>query len=553
MAPCATFSFTNGEAMAAMERGDMVPWEGTIVVEGIESGDYRVIEPGALTFRTLPLPLMAMFENPVGGGGHDGAQLAGRIDTIERRENGEIFATGVIDPTAPGGSTLIRALDRNLMRGVSVDLDTIAFVNGGGRGGPQRKTITSGRISGVTATPFQAFMEATIGLSISTESNEALAASGASRVTARVWTPIDPIESLIASAGATIPVDPPAAWFDQMAVDGVTPLTVTQQGRVYGHVAAFGSCHIGFGKCEPVPRSRTNYAAFRTGSVVTAEGTTVRTGPIVMDTVHPDLRWQASDAQAFYADTGCTVADVVAYEDKFGIMVVGALRPTATPENIRAFRASDISPDWRTVNGQRRECCAMLAVNNSGFKVPQSLVASAGALPTEPGEASVLYDNDGDVLAMVASGGSIEPDEQCGCDETEIEAGTEFAVDDDRRAAAHAALDVFMLDTPASVRQFGKARQFDESKITRGSGGRFFGPKGGKPGVQQPQPGSKGRKFKGRAKKAVPRPDAPDFEEDESPMKSPNGAKLVDFHKTGGKGIAIYEDGAVYDGKGWQS
>ena len=439
----ATFSTTGGAAVDMLSRGEMIPWAGTIVVEGPVSGDRRTIAEGALTWPDLPLPLMAQWANPVGGDGHDGAVLAGRIDTIERLEGGKVFATGWIDPAAPGGPTLVNALDKQLMRGISVDLDDVDMFAAKTARGPG-KVISAGRVRGATATPFQAFVEATIELT--NDESVALAASGRRpRRTARVWTPYDPIETLAesidhgalvasGSRSTKIPVDPPKAWFEKRDLTEYTPLTITADGQVFGHIAQWGTCHISFGRCVPVPRSQTNYAAFRNGSVVTAEGDTIRTGPLVMDTVHPDLKWRASDAMAFYAHSGSAMADVVPYEDKYGIQLAGALRPDVTGAQLRALRGSDISPDWRTVNGRHNECVALLAVNNSGFK-PQlkALAASAGQY-VRPGETAVAYDGD-DVFALVASGAvhtpgvaGIEPDvepvemgscsgdtESCGC------------------------------------------------------------------------------------------------------------------------------------------
>jgi 2'-5' RNA ligase len=407
-------------AEANMELGDtdengMVPWHGVIVVEGVPSGDFRTIAPGALSWRDLPLPMMSMLRNPDGGTGHDGAELAGRVDTIERLGHDDerftafatqapkrtmevVYATGVFDPASPGGPDTISAFRNKLMRGVSVDLDSVERLDAfAADGKTPDMQIVHGRIIGLTATPFQAFAEATIELG--------LVASGAEAEgqTASIWTPFTP-DTLVASAA---PVAPPAEWFAKQDLAPGTPLTITPQGQVFGYVAKHGSCHISFGnRCIPVPRSRTNYAGFRNGTVITAEGTAVRTGPIIMDTVHPDLRKRASDAQAFYAHTGCATSDVVPYEDDYGIQVAGALRPDVDEVRLRAFRASDISPDWRTWNGSPMECVAMLAVNTSGFK-HDSLAASAGEAgeyPVDPGDGSVWLDPDGQPLAMVAAG-----------------------------------------------------------------------------------------------------------------------------------------------------
>lgn len=413
----ATFSVSGGLVQKYIDAGIPIPFHGTMAVEGIETGDSRGIAPGALTWRDLPLPFMVQLENPVAGQGHDGAVIAGRIDTIERLDSGELATTGVIDPSlTPDAMTFARAMDQLMMRGVSIDVDRVKMLDVKTANGKQQ-IITEGRIMGLTGTPFASFMEAFIEFDIENmvdpdnETDEAapIAASAGQGSTARIHLDIDGIETLVASGGQSIPVEPPEAWFADQQLKELTPLTITPSGQVFGHIAAWGTCHISFaGKCVPVPKSRTNYAAFRNGTVITAEGTSVRTGPIVMDTVHPDLRWQASDAQAFYANTGSALLDVVPYEDRFGIAIAGAARPTAKPEQLRALRGSDISPDWRTINGVPRECCAMLAVNNSGFKLPQTLVASAGMM-VEPGDVAVALDHD-EVYALVASGPmSVEP------------------------------------------------------------------------------------------------------------------------------------------------
>jgi len=418
----ATFSVTGGRAVEAIRNGEMVPWAGFIVVEGVDTGDMRRVAAGALTWdeASLPLSLMAQFVNPVGGSGHDGAMLAGNIVTLTRIDQ-RVWATGFIDPFAPGGIDLALALDRGTMRGISVDLDAVQLSETRTKLGTLRN-ISRGRIRGATVCPFQAIIEATIELTTNTE--EGAMAASAGSMTARVFTPIDPVESLVASGGSSIPLAPPKSWFSKPGnpADMNHPLDISADGRLSGIIASEGTCHIAFaGKCVPVPKSRTNYAAFRVGSVLTAEGDTIRTGPIVMDTVHPDLKRQASDAMAFYAHTGSAVADVVPYDTQFGIYVAGVMRPQATPVQIRNLRASDISPDWRFINGNPRECCALVAVNNGGFKVTQALAASAGDY-VMPGQAALALTADDEVFALVASGGFFTAsslttlaDGDCGC------------------------------------------------------------------------------------------------------------------------------------------
>jgi hypothetical protein len=148
-----------------------------------------------------------------------------------------------------------------------------------------------------------------------------------------------------------------------------------------------------------VPKSGSAYKHFRNKNVLTAEGELVATGPVFMDTVHPDLRLKASDTQAFYADTGCAVADVALYENEHGIVAAGALRPGLTPEQVRRFRGSDVSPDWRQIKG-RLEVVGLLSVNVSGFIV-EGLVASGATVSNPRG---VWDSTEGELTTLVAAG-----------------------------------------------------------------------------------------------------------------------------------------------------
>lgn len=169
---------------------------------------------------------------------------------------------------------------------------------------------------------------------------------------------------------------PPAEWFEDPALDGPTPLTVTEDGRVFGHIATWGTCHTGFaGQCITPPHSRTGYAMFHTGEVLTREGQRVPVGRITAGTGHASTRLSAVPAAAHYDDTGHAVADVAAGEDRFGIYVAGAVRASSTPEQVETLRASPPSGDWRRIGGGM-ELVAALAVNSPGFPVPRVRIAS---------------------------------------------------------------------------------------------------------------------------------------------------------------------------------
>jgi len=178
-----------------------------------------------------------------------------------------------------------------------------------------------------------------------------------------------------AMTASSIPSRPPATWFRDPSLAAPTPLTVTDDGRVYGHLATWGTCHTGFvGDCVQPPSSATGYAYFRTGSVRTVDGQEVPTGRITLDTTHAGRRLGASDTASHYEHTGVAVADVAAGEDAYGIWVAGSLRPGVTDEQVRVLQASPLSGDWRRIGGNL-ELVAALAVNSPGFPIPRVLVA----------------------------------------------------------------------------------------------------------------------------------------------------------------------------------
>lgn len=199
-------------------------------------------------------------------------------------------------------------------------------------------------------------------------------------------------DSLVASAA---PVHPPANWFNDPHLDGPTGITVTEEGRTYGHLALWDTCHIasGPGQCTTAPHSQTDYAYFHTGAILTDDNQELAVGHLTLGTGHAAPDKTVRGTMAHYDNTGLAVADVRAGEDEYGVWVAGAVRPHVSPEDIRTLRSSPLSGDWRRVQGNL-ELVAALAVNVPGFPVPRtkgatrnkqmySLVA-AGVIPPAP-------------------------------------------------------------------------------------------------------------------------------------------------------------------------
>lgn len=397
------FSDLRDEAQA----GDAVPeppsdpaapdgrWEGVIAREGEMTGDGRMIEDGALRWDDLPIPLRVAFKDV---GGHDGAEVCGRIETVERRDGGDIYATGTFDLGSAVGAEAFRQVEGQMSNGVSIDTDDVTFrimakadipedsdsesdADPEGRvkvaamsSSDELTVIESARLRAATLVAVPAFATARVyAAGQAPDKTEAEDDRGGS-----ADEPAEERPSRDSLTAAAIPTAPPEAWFKDPALPGPTALVVEDDGRVYGHIAAWGTCHIGqIGKCVEPPTSPSNYAYFRTGALQTAEGTSVAVGHLTMGTGHAGPRDSANAAAEHYDNTGTVFADVAAGEDAYGIWVAGSLRPGITAEQVRVARSAPISGDWRTIRGSL-ELVGALAVNVPGFPVPrpQGLLAS---------------------------------------------------------------------------------------------------------------------------------------------------------------------------------
>lgn len=179
-------------------------------------------------------------------------------------------------------------------------------------------------------------------------------------------------------AGA-FPARPPKDWFKPPRFNALTPLTIEGNGRVFGHIAAWHTSHIGMAGGIKPPKSASDYAYFQTGVVETDDGEFVNVGQITLAGGHAPLDVPVHRAVAHYDDTRSAVMDVAAGEDNHGIWVAGALRPDVSPEQLRSIRASSVSGDWRPING-RLEMVAVCAVNCPGFPIPRARVAGGAPL-----------------------------------------------------------------------------------------------------------------------------------------------------------------------------
>ena len=381
-----------------------------VIPEEIESGDGRKFEKGAIEIRELPLPLLWQVKT---GEGHNGSVVVGRIDYMERIEsdmgNGIGNATGVFDQ-GEYGQEAERLVRNGFIRGVSADLDqfeasqetdlTDNKQEDSGKIGTDKLVITHARVMAVTLVPKPAFQECQIYLVDDEKQEDTMIPDG---------TYVDEMDETEASAlvacglvAGSIPVVPPNAWFENPKMSKATPLTVDDEGRVFGHIAAWHVDHIGMSFGTKPPRSRSKYAYFHTGVVRTDSGKDVPVGQLTLAGGHASLEASASEAVRHYDDTASAIADVHAGEDAFGIWVAGALRPGTTPEQVRALRASAPSGDWRPVKGHL-ELVAVCQVNVPGFPIARARVASGAVMALVAAGAGVLARMKSDPVAELSA------------------------------------------------------------------------------------------------------------------------------------------------------
>lgn len=174
---------------------------------------------------------------------------------------------------------------------------------------------------------------------------------------------------------------PERTWFANPELSVPTGITVTDEGRVYGHAAQWGECHIGYtDQCVTLPREN-DHPYFMTGELLCADGTRVAVGQITVGTGHAPLTYRASHAAEHYDNTGAAVADVTVGNDQFGIWIAGAIRASVAASRVHELRASgQVSGDWRRIGGQLR-LVGLLAVNVPGFPVPRPRARVASGSP----------------------------------------------------------------------------------------------------------------------------------------------------------------------------
>lgn len=410
------------EDTAADPEAGLLPehWEGApAVAYNAPTGDGRDLTDCTFTWRDPSagiVPLMLQVENQ---GGHFGAVLAGLVEQFSKVPIGVTAAGRFYD--SPEGARFRDMLLGGRKFGVSVDggameveWECVRMNEDEGWCEEEVAHVHALELIGLTGCGMPAFAEAAIALTGDTPA-PAVADE----------TPTPAAETVPAVAAAAGPLRPPRSWFDKAEPDvgdpdlvpvlvgehfdemtwAVPDVVITADGQFYGHLAVWGTCHIGYpGMCVTPPDSPTGYAHFNKFSTTVEDGTRVGTGPLVVGCDHAAARLLADAARDHYAHNGLAWGDARVTAGKYGIWAAGAVRPGVSDEALAAISRSGLSGDWRDIGGSL-ELIAALTVPTPGFPMVRlEALAAAAGLGSFRTPRPAAYVAGGVQLSLVAAG-----------------------------------------------------------------------------------------------------------------------------------------------------
>lgn len=390
------------------------------------TGDGRRFANGAITLADLPMPFEWARSRE---GGHDGAVAVGAIQEAKVMSVKDALAGDWISPEAAKGmdSAAQGVFARGVMfddasredmprlaedvaeamhlatngtLGPSVDLDSFEAIpvmagsdeevsweaieqymeENDGAEPPIELLITQGRVRAATLVSIPAFSETSRPLELlpdeePAEGEEPPAEHGAAD--------LQPLVAALTASAAGVRPDVGAFALPELA--GPTPITWDwANGRVFGHIATWATCHVGYeGVCVTPPKEDDSYAWFNRHPVETEDGGTIAAGRITLGGRHAGLALSASAAMAAY-DGKTTAAHVRAYADAYGIVVAGAIEPGLTGADRAVLDRRKVSGDWREI-GSGLSLVEVLALSpgprahsEPGFPVVETHVGRRG-------------------------------------------------------------------------------------------------------------------------------------------------------------------------------
>lgn len=408
-------------------------WRGLLAPINQPTGDGRRMARGAFRHRPLPLPLKWQREDEMG---HDSSVIIGLMDSLTIDEDagevwgeGELFddqpqlprlaedvgeallltRKGVIGPSVDAGAASAILVEAGSDEPVSEERMEELFWEAVETGvDPDLELLfTDYEIAAATLVSIPAFVEA--------RPFELLTPALTAAAEPQPATSPAVVAALTAAAAPT--VYPAHLFALPDHVTDIQPITREEVGdgitRVYGYVAAAGTCHLQFrDMCVTPPTSTTDYALFHRYPLQLDTGELIGVGRLT--TGHgkvgtgcgccrgkDDHACDAADLSATVAhyDRLTTLAWVRAGEDERGhIWVAGVEVPGLSSADRKALGGGKFSGDWRDHAGNLEMVEVLaLATDRPGFPLPSTTVrggrqvslTAAGGIPPRPAPAGV--------------------------------------------------------------------------------------------------------------------------------------------------------------------
>jgi hypothetical protein len=403
-----------------------IPWEGTLALEGTETGDGREFALGSLTWADLPLPLMYQYETSHGGS-TDKSTNVGNITEVWRDDN-RIMGRGTIDLNDPYGLAAARKMRGKYLNGVSIDADSVKdsdveliyaqpdpnasdeqqLIEMIAGAAPEKTIFHKGRVRGATLVNLPAFVDATLELTgdLSMLDEQPLTAAAEEHTTTSVTNHRTQVITAAASSGKRgytieIPEVPPLEFFQEpRELPPIGAVWIEPNGHIFGLVGPSGVPHRAFrNKRIMIPMGNVDYTRWMNRPTVVmgedGELIKIRTGVITMNCGHlSPYATDNSDERMRHYDNSCSIAAVVRVGESRqhkAPWVAGAIMPMSTAD-FQRFQACQLSGDWAPHRERRgwKEFVASLAVPVPGFarstnvaavRVDDNSVVTASSVP----------------------------------------------------------------------------------------------------------------------------------------------------------------------------
>lgn len=355
--------------------------------------DRRMLSSG-FGARPMPFAIMAQFQTLPG---HFEAYVVGTLQEITFWDDGNVSGKGWLVNTEEGRKMAL-LLRTGALRQNSVDLADVTYIWEWKSDDPNDPdfweytiTFTQWKVATTTFVNIPAFPDARGEISASMFADPIEVTSEL----VAVQSDADEIFDEIMADGSLIQ---PFADFHLPEPPMLTPLTVTDDGCVFFHLAAWGKPHRGMTGNVVAPRP-ADYSSFNASQVLTDRGP-VGTGPLFLFNGHPgELNGRA--ASQAYGGVENAWADVRITNGRLGPWGCGRVRPGVSEEKVYAARASRLSGHW-----VGKDLAAVVSVNVPAFDVPRREEAMAAFAIGEHG-LNLAEDGaavrDGELVEMVAS------------------------------------------------------------------------------------------------------------------------------------------------------